>query len=131
MGERRGAMVCDDDPLMVAVVSTVLRDAGFEVVAVATSAAELRDLLPRAVPDVLVLDQVLPDASGDHALALVAEAAPGCRVIVFTGSAPAGAGHDDRIFAWVEKRGTGALAAAVERAAGDLAATGDPRPGRG
>lgn len=120
MTTTRQAIVCDDDPLVVAVASSVLRGGGFDVVATAASGAELAAALRSFSPDVLVLDQVLPDSSGEALVAQVNSVAPACRIILFSGRADTDGVRDDGVFARVAKRGTDELTAAVRRAASDL-----------
>jgi DNA-binding response OmpR family regulator len=116
MAQLRHALVCDDDPMIVTVASILLQAEGFDV-ATAGSGAELAAALTTIDPDVIVLDDVLPDASGEDLIDVIEAAAPACRVIVFSareGSGPSG--HE--VFARVSKRGTNELAVAIRRAAG-------------
>ncbi len=122
----RQAIVCDDDPMIVMVASALLQDAGFQVVATPGSVAELRDALTSTTPDVLVLDQMLPDSASDESVGMVATAAPGCRIILFSAREDPDYGHGTAIFARVPKRGTGELRGAIERAAADLGDTPGP-----
>ena len=114
MGDFRAAVVCDDDPLIVAVASVLLRAEGFDVTAVGTG-AELTDLLASTSPELIVLDHELPDATGEELVQMIKQAAPSCRVILFSGRSTAPA-PDPAIFAWVPKQGTDGLAAAIRRA---------------
>ncbi len=111
---RRGAVVCDDDPLIVVIASALLRKEGFDVTAVATGAG-LADLLASTSPELIVLDHELPDATGEELVDIIKAAAPACRVIVFSGSTTPAPGS--AVFAWVLKQGTDELAAAIRRAA--------------
>lgn len=116
----RQAVVCDDDPMIVAVASLALRQGGFQVAGTAGSAAELMALLDLVEPDIMVLDRMLPDASGEQLLALVAARAPRCRVIVFSAAETEPPGCTVVAFARVPKRGTQDLVDAIARAAVDI-----------
>ena len=62
--------VCEDDPALRSVLLRSLRGAGHEVV-LAHDGAEALRVLPRALPDVVILDIGLPDSDGrDVCLAL-------------------------------------------------------------
>ena len=117
MDHRRHAAVCDDDPVIGAVASFLLRSEGFDVTTVGTG-AELGRLVRDDPPRVVVLDRELPDTSGDELVSVVLAAAPSCRIIMFSGrdTAPDSAG---RLFAQVPKVGTDELAAAIRRAAAE------------
>lgn len=59
----RRILVCDDELQILRALKVVLRDAGFEPVAVAT-AAEALDTAAVRPPDAAILDLVLPDGDG-------------------------------------------------------------------
>jgi two-component system KDP operon response regulator KdpE len=56
-------LVCDDEPQILRALRVVLREAGFEVLPVAT-AAEALDVAALRRPDAAILDLVLPDGEG-------------------------------------------------------------------
>ena len=56
-------LVCDDEPQILRGLKIVLREAGFEVTAVA-SVAEALDAAALRPPDAAILDLVLPDGGG-------------------------------------------------------------------
>jgi len=63
-GARRARLLlCEDDPDVATLISTLLADAGYES-DVATTAAQASELLKSGAYDALVLDLILPDASG-------------------------------------------------------------------
>ena len=67
-GARRVALVVDDDPDIVNLLTTYFRLEGFDVVA-ATNKAEVLDALRRpSTPDLVLLDVNLPDVDGFHIL---------------------------------------------------------------
>ncbi len=61
--ERALVLVVEDDEVIRGVISEVLDDRGFRVVA-ATNGAEALELLDRIVPDVVVLDLLMPVMHG-------------------------------------------------------------------
>lgn len=115
MTDGRLAVVCDDDPMIRMIVSVYLRDEGFEVVAVG-SGTELAEALSSGGPEVLVLDNELPDANGEELVGGIMAASPHCRIILFSGRATGGE-PPEGVFARVSKQGTHELAAAIHRAA--------------
>lgn len=77
-------VVCDDDRVLRAAISSVCTDAGLEVVAETDSGADACEMVRRFAVDVLVLDLAFSDGSGEHTLAVLqAEASP-VTVVVFT-----------------------------------------------
>lgn len=78
------ALVCDDDPLTRQVVSDLLTDIGFRVVAELDVAPAVIDLAHIVHPDVIVLDVSLMGMTGIEALPALRAAAPGCAVIVYS-----------------------------------------------
>lgn len=56
-------LVCDDEPQILRALKVVLRDAGYEVTAVAT-AQEALDAASVRPPDAAIIDLVLPDGDG-------------------------------------------------------------------
>ena len=56
-------LVCDDEPQILRAVKVVLRESGFDVVAVETAAQALDSAALRA-PDAAIIDLVLPDGDG-------------------------------------------------------------------
>jgi two-component system, OmpR family, KDP operon response regulator KdpE len=70
-GARR-ILVCDDELQILRALKVVLRDAGFEPVAVAT-AAEALDVAAVRPPDAAILDLVLPDGDGIEVCARLRE----------------------------------------------------------
>jgi DNA-binding NarL/FixJ family response regulator len=82
------ALVVDDHPVLRAGLEAVLRaEPGFVCVGVASDGAELRRILPRTRPDVVILDRRLGDEDG---LALCADlrSEPGApEFVVYTADA--------------------------------------------
>jgi CheY-like chemotaxis protein len=77
-------VVCDDDKVVRAAVSSACEKAGLEVVAETDSGTDAAEMVRRFGVDVLVLDIALSDGSGEHTLALLDSDASGAAVIVFT-----------------------------------------------
>ena len=63
MSDRRRILVCDDEPQILRALKVILRDAGFDVIGVAT-AREALDAAAVQQPDAAILDLVLPDGDG-------------------------------------------------------------------
>ena len=63
MNERPRVLVCDDEPQILRALRVLLRDAGFDVDAVAT-AQEALDHAALRPPEAAIIDLVLPDGSG-------------------------------------------------------------------
>ena len=63
MNAARRVLVCDDELQILRALKVVLRDAGFEVAAVAT-AKEALDAAAVRPPDAAIIDLMLPDGSG-------------------------------------------------------------------
>ncbi len=78
------AVVCDDDPVLRAVISDVCKASGLEVVAETDSGSDAVMMVRRFAVDVLVLDISLVDGSGQRALALLREEDLHPAVVIFT-----------------------------------------------
>lgn len=63
MNTAERVLVCDDEPQILRALKVVLRDAGYEVTAVAT-AQEALDAASVRPPDAAIIDLVLPDGDG-------------------------------------------------------------------
>ena len=72
MSERKRVLVCDDDPLLVDLVSHRLSSRGYDVT-VAADGAEALQLIGEAPPDALVLDAMMPVLDGYELLRRVRE----------------------------------------------------------
>lgn len=78
------AVVCDDDGVTRSAVTTICEDAGLEVVAETESGAAALDLVQRFDVDVLILDQSLPDMSGEGVLRRLQEVSDAIEIIIFS-----------------------------------------------
>jgi len=63
MAEKFKILVTDDDPDILEINSTILRNAGYEVYEAATG-VECLDMVRRHHPDLVLLDVILPDMTG-------------------------------------------------------------------
>lgn len=87
-------LVADDDPEIRRLVRLVLEaDDRFEVVGEAGSGEGAVDACADAQPDAVVLDLSMP-SGGAEVIARLRDAAPGVRVVVFTGRVERVAGAD-------------------------------------
>ena len=82
--KRPPAIVCDDDPSVRQVVSFLVQDCGFDVVAETDMVPDLVAAVRAAQPALLVLDLYLVGLSGLAALRELLEVAPGCKVVVYS-----------------------------------------------
>ena len=57
-------LVADDDPLTMAGITTLLDKTNFTVVATVNTGAAVLDALPGARPELLILDNDMPERSG-------------------------------------------------------------------
>ena len=81
-------LVVDDEPMIVSLLSTILREKGWDV-AEARSGTEGIDLLDRGRFDVILTDLVMPGDSGMDLLRAAKEIHPDVEVILMTGYATA------------------------------------------
>lgn len=104
------AIVIDDEPSMVLLVSKVLESSGFELLATAPDAARGLEEVARHLPDIALVDLNMPGINGVQLTRQISEASPKTMVVILTGVAhsrvvdeclQAGAYHyfvkDDRI----------------------------------
>lgn len=78
-------MVVDDHTLMRrGLIALLSRDSRLKVVGEAGDAAEVMHRAPQLAPDVILLDNHLPGASGIDALPGLREAVPGARILMLT-----------------------------------------------
>ena len=83
-------LVVDDQPEVRLLVRTrlgMLTD--LEVVGEASNGAEALALASALAPDAVVLDREMPVMRGDEAIPLIRQAAPGVRIMLYTGAPPA------------------------------------------
>lgn len=76
-------MIVEDDPTVLAVVGDYLRASGWSV-AQFSDGVRAREALQRTLPDVLVLDRMLPGLSGDELCREVRVSAPHVPIIMLT-----------------------------------------------
>jgi DNA-binding NtrC family response regulator len=88
MNPLKRVLVVDDEPLIVSLLSTILREKGWDVTEV-RSGTEGIDLLDRARFDVILTDLVMPVDSGIDLLRAAKEIHPDVEVILMTGYANA------------------------------------------
>ncbi len=76
-------LLVDDDAKMVELVVGILSDDGYDVVGT-TSATEALELVDSLSPDVVVLDEVMPERSGLDVAAEIREGRPDQAIIIFS-----------------------------------------------
>lgn len=81
------AMVCDDALFMRFTLSKILTQAGFEVVAEATTGAEAVAKYRETQPEVVTMDVVMPDMSGLDALRAIREEFPTAKIVMCSAAA--------------------------------------------
>jgi DNA-binding NarL/FixJ family response regulator len=79
-------MIVDDHPMWRDAVARDLTEAGFDVTATASDAAQALRVVGAARPDVVVLDLGLPDASGVEVTQGILQARPEARVLILSAS---------------------------------------------
>ncbi len=77
-------VIADGDPLVRRTLREALRDEGMTVVAEATSATETVELTTFYRPDVVVLDEQLPEGGGLEATRRIHETTPDVRVVLMS-----------------------------------------------
>lgn len=77
-------LAVEDHPVMRLGVRAMLEREGFAVAATTATCAEALGVLPEAMPDVVLLDLHLPDATGVEAVHRLREAAPSLPIVVFS-----------------------------------------------
>lgn len=79
-------LVVDDVPLFRAGLTSALRDAGFDVVGEAESAEEAVAKAESLLPELVLLDVLMPGLSGLEVVEKLTAVSPGSQVILLTGS---------------------------------------------
>jgi two-component system OmpR family response regulator len=82
-------LIVEDEPTLRILMTRMFRDAGYEVTAAATGAAGLQAALG-AQHDLVVLDLMLPDLSGEEVLRVLLAARPDARVLIVSSVAEVG-----------------------------------------
>lgn len=77
-------VIVDDHPVFRRGLAALLKASGLRIVGEAASAAESVSVVDSLVPDVVLMDLGLPDASGSTAIARITARHPDVRVVVIT-----------------------------------------------
>lgn len=88
---RPRVLVVDDDPLARRSMKDILREAGFTVIGEAASGREAIELTTHYLPDIVLMDVVMPGMDGIEATQRIIAGVPDQRVVLLT------AGNDDDI----------------------------------
>lgn len=103
-------LIADDHPMWRDAVARDLDDAGYRVVATASSGAEAVRRAAATRPRVVLTDLNMPDGSGVDATRAILEADPSCRVLVLSAS-----GEQDDVLEAVKAGATGYLVKSASR----------------
>jgi len=76
------AVVCDDDPMTRRLLTTMLEKAGYDVLSRVDTAMGAIQAATISQPDVILLDLVLPNMSGEDAIPAIRAGAPDCTIVV-------------------------------------------------
>ncbi len=77
-------LIVDDSPFMRAVLKAKLEAAGFKVVGEARDGEEAVDVFRRSVPDVVLMDVIMPGVDGIEGLKRIMDVDPNARVVMIT-----------------------------------------------
>lgn len=91
-------VICEDDRMTRQILRTLAERCGYEVLAGVGSAIEALQVVATYTPDVLLLDLVLPNMSGEDIVAPVRAAAPNCAVVICSSYDPAAAIRNGALF---------------------------------
>jgi two-component system nitrogen regulation response regulator GlnG len=84
-------VICEDDQMTRKILRAVAERCGYEVLAGVETAVEALQMASTYQPDVLLLDLVLPNMSGEDIVAPIRNAAPACAIIVCSSYDPSAA----------------------------------------
>ena len=70
--KRKMILICDDDPGILEMLELVLEDTGYEIIPEANS-LNVRAIVNKQVPDLVILDLWMPVLSGDQVLKMFRE----------------------------------------------------------
>ena len=107
---RLRVMVVDDHPMWRDAVASDLEDAGFSVVATASTGTEAINRFRATRPQVVVLDLQIPPPSGVEVTATVLQEDPSARVLILSAS-----GEQDDVLQAVKAGATGYLVKSASR----------------
>ena len=96
-------LVADDHPALIAVLQTLIREQGFDVVGPATTGPDAVDLARASRPPLALVDLRMPGLSGLELISALTTAAPEMRIVVYTAEA------DARLAGAVIKQGAGGM----------------------
>lgn len=84
----KSALIADDHPVVRAAVKILLKQEGFKHIHEASSGNEVLPMIRDQMPDLVVLDLVMPSLDGLDVLARIQTSGVTCRVLVFTSQEP-------------------------------------------
>ena len=83
-GRSKTILIADDDPKVADTLRMILENAGYRAL-VAYSGEEAARLIGEITPDAVLLDVILPGMDGVEVAIRACQAAPNCRVLLFSG----------------------------------------------
>jgi two-component system nitrate/nitrite response regulator NarL len=102
-GGAKRVLIVEDHPMLAEALQTLLeRRAGFEVIGSESTVAGLLEHVARDAPDLVVLDQHLPDGKGTDAIQQIRQRDPRIQIVLLTADA-----GDDTLLAAVEAGAAG------------------------
>ncbi len=80
----RNILVVDDSGYSRATIKAILTESGYDVIGEAKNGAEALDLIVELKPDLITLDNILPDMSGIEILRVLKEQGIKCNVVMIS-----------------------------------------------
>lgn len=88
--KRYNVIIIDDNDISRMLLRSILRSAGYEVVGEATNATKGIEMIRELKPDIICLDNVMPDMNGLEMLLEIRPLLPKTLIVMVTGSTDSG-----------------------------------------
>jgi two-component system nitrate/nitrite response regulator NarP len=79
-------LIADDHPIMLSGIEAILRDSSYEVVQTVSNGAAVLEAIPKARPDILILDVQMPERTGMDVLRTLRSRGDLRRIVLLTAS---------------------------------------------